>query len=79
MSVAAGSTGGDWGFALPCAVLGAEGQSLQVVSQQQRRSHGSTVRRASISSPLPSRRHKPSAGVPAPGPVPQAQLSWVFS
>lgn len=70
--------GGDWGFALPCAIFSAEGQSLRVLSQQLRRSHGSTVRGASVSFPLPSGRQKPSAGALAPGPVPQAQLSWVF-
>lgn len=72
------SDGRHQGFALPFAILGAEGQSLQVLSQQQRRSHGSTVRGASISFPLPSGSHKSSAGALVPGPVPQAQLRWGF-
>lgn len=70
--------GGDGGFALPCAIPGAEGQSLQVLSQQRRRSRGSSVRGGGISFPAPSGRQEPSAGAPAPGPVPRAQLSRVF-
>lgn len=46
--------GGDRRFALPCAVLGAEGQSLQVLSQRQRRSRGSTE--------PPSPSHRPRGG-----------------
>lgn len=74
----AGRALGRPGLALPWPVLGAEEQSLQVLSQQQRWIHGSSARAASISFLPPSGRQKPLAKAPASNPVPQAQLSWAF-